>query len=371
MFGAPDTILAHALENLMLSRNLIIATLLTPALALAQTGAQTATQDPEAESLEISRQAPVPPIAAENVTIDIREWPVPWENTRPRDPDVAPNGSIWFVGQAGDYVGHFDPESEEFRRFELPPGTGPHNVIVDRDAFLWIAGNRQGFIGKMNPNTGQLTRYPMPLDEVKDPHTLVFTGEGEIWFSAQWANHVGRLNQRSGEVQLVEVPIEKSRPYGVKMDSKGRPWFVLLGANGLATVDPETFELEVIRTPREASRLRRIAITSDDRIWYTDYSEGWLGVYDPATGDFEEWPNPSEQSGPYALAVDDEDRLWFVETHPSPNNFVGFDSATETFFSQTPVPSGAGAVRHMVFEPETGVIWFGTDTNNLGRATLP
>jgi virginiamycin B lyase len=206
---------------------------------------------------------------------------------------------------------------------------------------------------------------------VKDPHTLIFTGKGEIWFSAQWANVIGRLNQRSGEVQLVEVPIEKSRPYGVKLDSSGRPWFALLGTNGIATVDPETFELTVIRTPREASRLRRIAITSDDRVWYTDYSEGWLGVYDPATEAFTEWPNPGEPSGPYAIASDTQDRIWFVETMAQPNNFVGFDPANEEFFSQTPVPSGGGAVRHMVFDPETNAIWFGTDTNNLGKATLP
>ena len=35
------------------------------------------------------------------------------------------------------------------------------------------------------------------------------------------------------------------------------------------------------------------------------------------------------------------------------------------------VPSGAGAVRHMVYDQARNVIWFGTDTNNLGKATLP
>jgi len=347
---------------------LIATCLFLPSLALAQSPTETAGS---AEDDLSPKDAPVSPVAETNTPVEITEWPVPWENSRPRDPDVAPNGTIWFVGQAGDYVGHFDPDTEEFRKFDLPPGTGPHNIIVDRDASLWIAGNRQGYIGRMDPNSGALTRYPMPRDEIRDPHTLVFTGDGEIWFSAQWANHVGRLDQRTGDVELAEVPVDKSRPYGVKLDSSGRPWFALLGTNALATVNPETFELEVVRTPREASRLRRIAITSDDRVWYTDYSEGWLGAYDPATGEFFEWLNPSAKSGPYALAVDGQDRLWFVETFPEQNNFVGFDPATETFFSQTPVPSGAGAVRHMVFDPETNSIWFGTDTNNLGQAKLP
>jgi len=28
-------------------------------------------------------------------------------------------------------------------------------------------------------------------------------------------------------------------------------------------------------------------------------------------------------------------------------------------------------VRHMVFDDKRNAIWFGTDTNNLGRASLP
>lgn len=305
------------------------------------------------------------------VQVEIQEWTVPWEDSRPRDPDVAPNGSIWLVGQGGDYVAHFDPETLEFSRQELPPGTGPHNIIVDRDAALWIAGNRQGYIGKMNPNTGQLVRYTMPDEAVKDPHTLVFSGRDHIWFTAQWSNVIGRLNKRDGSVERVEVPISKARPYGIKIDSAGKPWVALLGTNGLATVDPETMQIEVLHTPREESRIRRIAITSDDTIWYTDYSEGYLGRYVPETGEFTEWQNPSGESGPYALAADGKGRLWFVETWPKPNMFVGFDPESESFFSQTAIPSGGGAVRHMVYDPKTNSIWFGTDTNNLGQAKLP
>jgi virginiamycin B lyase len=309
--------------------------------------------------------------AFEPITVEINEWTVPWPDTRPRDPDVAPNGSVWLVGQGGDYVAHFDPESQEFSRKSLPPGTGPHNLIVDRDARLWIAGNRLGFIGRMSPNSDQLTRFPMPEETIKDPHTMVFSGRDHIWFTAQWSNYIGRMNKRSGQVEGVFLPIDRARPYGIKLDSSGRPWIALLGANGLATVNPETLELEIIRTPQAETRLRRIAITSDDAIWYTDYNQGYLGRYVPASGAFTEWKNPSEQSGPYAIASDDQDRIWFVETWPEPNMFVGFDPVSETFFSLTAVPSGAGAVRHMVFDARTNSVWFGTDTNHLGQALLP
>jgi streptogramin lyase len=107
---------------------------------IAQVPAQTAV-DGQAETI-------INPIIEDPLQLEITEWPVPWKDSRPRDPDVAPNGVIWLVGQGGDYAARFDPASEEFTRMKLPPGTGPHNLIVDRDGSLWIAGNRQAFIQK-------------------------------------------------------------------------------------------------------------------------------------------------------------------------------------------------------------------------------
>ena len=187
----------------------------------------------------------------------------------------------------------------------------------------------------------------------------------------QWSNFVGRLNKKSGQVDLIPMLTEQARPYGIKMDSKGHPWIALLGTNALATVDPATMKLELVYLPREQARLRRLAITADDAIWYTDYSEGYIGRYDPETGEFTEWKTPSERSGPYAMAADADGRIWFVETWPETNLLVGFDPQSGTFFSVTPIPSGAGSVRHMIYDPKRNSLWFGTDTNNLAQAVLP
>jgi virginiamycin B lyase len=59
-----------------------------------------------------------------------------------------------------------------------------------------------------------------------------------------------------------------------------------------------------------------------------------------------------------------------VESGLRPNRFVAFDPATESFLAATDIPSGAGTVRHMVFDPRTRAIWFGTDAGTIGRAKL-
>lgn len=308
-------------------------------------------------------------VYASESTVEISEWTVPWPDTRPRDPDFAADGTIWFVGQSGHYVGHFDPGTESFSRYELPDGSGPHNVIVDPDGSLWIAGNRQGYIGHMDSESGNMVQTSLLDLQINDPHTLVLGNNRQLWFTAQWSNVISVFNVQSGGTQVYHLDTEKARPYGIKIDQRGHPWIALLGTHGLATINPDTGILTEIPVPREDARLRRIAVASDGNIWYVDYNGGYLGRYHPNTQQFREWRAPSERSGPYAMAVDNRDRIWFVETWPDPNLLIGFDPASETFFSSTPI--AAGAVRHMVYNPACHCLWFGTDTNKLMRARLP
>jgi virginiamycin B lyase len=304
--------------------------------------------------------------------VQISEWTVPWEKTRPRDPYVAPDGRVWFVGQAGNYVAVLEPNSGEFKRYEIDPGTHPHNLIVDRQGAVWYAGNRNGMIGKLDPATGNITRYQMPAD-VRDPHTLVFDRAGEnIWFTAQQSNYVGRLNMRTGKTDVVKMTTPRSRPYGIVVDAKGRVWFNQFGAPKIASIDPKTLEVKEYDLPNDRARDRRIGVTSDGKVWYVDYTRGYLGRLDPATSKVDEWQNPSgAQSMPYAMTVDDRDRIWYVETGIQPNRLVGFDPKQGKVFSITPIAQSGGlTVRHMIYHAPTKSIWFGTDANTIGQAKV-
>ena len=314
-------------------------------------------------------------IAADSASapVKIDEWTVPWEQSRPRDPYADAHKRVWFVGQTGNYIAYLDPATGKFKRYEIEDGTHPHNLIVDKAGAVWYAGNQNGMIGKLDPASGAIKRYPMPDPAAGDPHTLVFDRSGDIWFTVQQGNFVGKLETGSGKVRLVKVPTSNARPYGIAVDSKSRPWFNEFGTSKLGTVDPKTFALKEYDLPDPAARGRRIAITSDDRIWYGDYVRGVIGRLDPATGKIQEWDAPARRSALiYALTVDDEDRIWFVETGPQPNRLVGFDTKALKVMSETPIAkSGAKVVRHMSYDPGSRAIWFGTDANTIGRATLP
>lgn len=315
---------------------------------------------------------PVTVAAQAPATPELKEWTVPWPTSRPRDPYVAPDGRVWFVGQQGNYLAVLDPGTAEFERVEIDEGTHPHNQIVDGQGRVWYAGNRNGMIGRYDPATGTITRYPMPDPAVRDPHTLIFDGQGHIYFTAQGAAHVGRLDMESGAIDLMPVG-PRTRPYGIVVDGMARAWFTEFGTNKLAMIEPESLELREFELP-EGARPRRIAVGADGRtIWYVDYSRGYLGRLDPATGQVTEFGSPSgQQARPYAMTSDDQGRLWYVETGVRPNRMVAFDPASEEFVVNMAVGhDGPNTIRHMIYHPPTRSIWYGADANVIGRVTVP
>jgi virginiamycin B lyase len=270
-----------------------------PALLLAATATA---EDPPA------RDAPV-----------VQEWKVDYGG-RPRDPYVGPDGKVWFVGQAGNYIAYFDPANESFRRYEIEDDTNPHTLIVDRDGFVWYAGNRNARIGKLDPKTG--------------------------------------------EVRLVTPHDSPSRPYGIVMDARGNPWVALLNTNQVVRIDPETFALTHYRQATPESRSRRLEITADGAVWYGDEPRGYLGRIDPASGAVEEYALPGGAgSRPYALTRDGDGRLWVSQSGPD-KMLAAFDPTRRRFVA---VHEVSATIRHMMFDPKTGAMWFGTDANQIGR----
>jgi virginiamycin B lyase len=311
-------------------------------------------------------------VAARAEPVEIQEWTVPWENSRPRDPFAESADSVWFVGQRASYLARLDVKTGAMTKIDLDDGAGPHNLIVDRDGTVWYAGNLKSYIGRYDPRSGAIEKIAMPDPAARDPHTLVFDeGQRNIWFTVQGGNFIGRLDVGSKKVDLIPSKTERSRPYGIKTAADGAVWVVLFGTSKLARIDPLTMELSEVSLPRAEARPRRLEVTGDGRVWYVDYAGGRLGVYEPKARTFKEWMLPSGKGArPYGTAADSMGRIWIAETGPQPNRLVGFDPETERFFAVAAVPSGGGAIRHMHYHEPSGAVWFGTDAGTIGRALV-
>jgi virginiamycin B lyase len=293
----------------------------------------------------------------------LTEWPVEWGG-RVRDPYVGPNGTVWFVGQEGNYVANFDPTTRAFKKYQIEAGTNPHSLTVDPQGIVWYSGNRNGRIGRLDPATGEVKVFM--TGEARDPHTLVQDGKGNLWFTSQGSNRIGRLNMQTGKVDLITPSETQSNPYGIVLDAQGNPWVALFRTNTLVKIDPVTLAITRYSEATPESRSRRIE-WSNGMVWYVDEPRGMLGRINPTTGEVKEWRTPGgANSLPYALTKDGNGRLWFSETG-AVKQLVGFDPVSERFFSVNKV---SGTIRNMMFHAPTRALWFGTDANNLGRILI-
>ena len=315
------------------------------------------------------------PAFAQDNPLEPKEFTVPWQQTRPRDPVQDKQGRVWFVGQTGNYVAYLDAKSGEFKQFQVAAGTNPHNINLDENGGVWFTGNRNSRIVQLIPETGELKTFMMPDTTVRDPHTMIWGKDGVAWFTAQQSQRVGRFDRKTGEIKLWRPSQPRSNPYGIVLDSKGQPWFDLFATNRIGTIDPTTLEYKEFVLPGERARPRRIALTSDDGVWYGDYSQGMLGRLDPKTGKVEEFAMPSGAGSlPYAMTSDDQDRVWLAETGVQPNRLVAFDTKTKAWVANIPIPSNGSdrnTIRHMTYNRATRQIWFGTDAGTIGHVNVP
>ena len=321
------------------------------------------------------RARPAAVIVPGPVEAEIKLFPVPTPGSRPHDPLATRDGAIWWTGQLANRLGRLDPKTGTMKEFVLKsPHTGPHGLIEDAQGNIWFTGNNLGLIGKLDPQTGAVTEYALPDPKARDPHTLIFDRDGILWFTVQQANMIGRLDPKldpKSAVMLVTSPTDKSRPYGMALNSKNVVFIVEFGANKIMSVAGADIQIKEYVLPNAGARPRRLAIGPDDRIWYSDYARGFLGVLDPATGAVKEWPSPSgPKSEPYGI-VFTKGAVWYSESGAKPNTMVRFDPVSEKF--QTWALPGAGGgdiVRNMSVTPDGNPVTANSLTNEVGLISI-
>jgi virginiamycin B lyase len=292
--------------------------------------------------------------AVQTLTVQIKEYEVPTPNSRPHDPALAPDGSLWYTGMAANKLGRLDPKTGEFKEYPLKtPKSGPHGLVADKDGSIWFTAISGGYVGKLDPKTGDIAEFRPSGGAQIDPHTPAFDHDGILWFTNEETNYIGRLDPKSGEMKLIKSPTPHAVPYGIVITQNNVPFFCEFGTNKLASIDLKTMTIREYTLPAADARPRRIALAPDGTIYYTDYARGYLGHFDPASGKLlKEWPSPAGANAePYGIAITSDGQVWYSETGVKPNTLVRFDPKSE-MFGREAIPSGGGVVRNMVATPD-------------------
>ena len=301
----------------------------------------------------------ITPGAHPDLASKVSEWPVPTPRFA-RDPAVAPDGSIYIAVMSANKVARFDPKTQSFKEWDLPPGHHPHGLLVDRQGMVWTTGNGNGTIGRLDPANGRVTEFKTPSGG-GGPHTLIITDDqSTIWFTMQSGNKVASLQTKTGAIK--EYP-SSGGPYGLAFDQAGNVWFCRMGDNKMGRLDPKSGQMAEVDMGG-GSLPRRVAAAPDGTLWVTLYGNGKLAKLDPvAMKVVKTYQLPAGDGGPYAVTVDGGGMVWANEIKT--DTVVRFDPKTEKM-RVVKLPSQNVGIRKMVVDA-SGRLWYmGSHNGRLG-----
>lgn len=282
------------------------------------------------------------------------------QGTGPHDVAPAPDGTVWYTGQRNGVLGRLDPETGKTEEVPLGPGASPHGVIIGPDGAAWVTEGGQNAIARVDPTTKAVKLFPLPK-EFPDANlnTAAFDKKGMLWFTGQTGVY-GRVDPASGKVEAWAAPKGRG-PYGITATPSGDVWYASLAGDHIAQIDTATGAATVVEPPKPGSGPRRIWSDSKGVLWVSLWRSGGIGRYDPATKVWKVFPMPKSTTGTYSVFVDDKDRVWATDW-PA-NAIQRFDPKTEIYETFVSNKSGAN-VRQMLGRP--GEAWAAeSGTNRL------
>lgn len=286
-------------------------------------------------------QEPAPPASSQ-----VRMFELP-AGSGVHDVAPAPDGKVWYTAQRQGALGILDPKTGQVRQVPLGQGSAPHGVIQGPDGAAWITDSGQNAIVRYDPKTEQIKIWKLPEDTgYANLNTGAFDKDGNHWFTGQNGIY-GVVNPKSGEVRVWKAP-EGRGPYGITATPAGDIYYVSLAGSHLARIDRATGQATVIEPPTPNQGARRVWSDSKGNLWISEWLSGQLSRYTPATNSWKSWKLAGDKPQAYAVYVDERDRVWV--SNWGANATVMFDSATERWTSY-PGSAANANVRQILGRP--------------------
>jgi streptogramin lyase len=250
------------------------------------------------------------------------EYDLPQPTRQPHDVIVDSHGMVWYDSFGEQILGKLDPRTGKTKEYRLPiskPGapTGSLDLQFDEEGNIWIANQFQAAVLKFNPKTEKFQTWVMPPDlnrayvqitEVSPGHHNV---DAKVWIDDAGTWYIHRLDLATGKWETFE-PFKVPRPniYDVISDAQNNAYFTVYGREHIGRIDAKTGKITLYQTPTPHSAPRRGMMDSQGRLWFGENRGDRIGMFDTKTERFQEWAPPTPGNYPYDATVDKNGEVW-------------------------------------------------------------
>jgi virginiamycin B lyase len=275
-------------------------------------------------------------------------------------PDFDGQGNVWIMDRGGESLVKIEPTKG--RITDHKGHGGGEFLVTDRDGTVWYGG-----LSHFDPAQNLHDEYKF---EGKPPRgigisSLVMDSAGDIWLSMLTGGGLAKFDRKANSVVWWDVPILRSRPYGIIVDHDDNVWFAEYHNSGLGRFDPKTESFRhYALTVGAPTNIRRLGVDSKNFIWSATWGSralqnGALYRVDPASGAVDEYRLGIPYANPYDVEIDANDTVWIA----TDNHVMKFDPATRRFTSY-PVAERTDIPKLAV--TRDGAIWYGP--RNAGQS---
>jgi streptogramin lyase len=254
------------------------------------------------------------------------EYDLPRQEMAPHDVIVDKDGIVWFSGFGEQKLGRLDPKTGKVTEFpyrmhrENSP-TGSLGLRADGAGNLWLGNMYQAAIVKFDPKTEQFKFWTLPPEgdiaaaQVNMVSPQRSDVDGKVWTQNNGFAGVHRLDIASGKIETW-LPFkgapkgESHNIYDVIPDSRNNVYFTDFRQGQIGRIDAKTGDVALFQTPTPRSAPRRGNMDAQDRLWFGEYRADRIGMFDTKSKEFREWKLGTRWSAPYDVMLDRNEFAW-------------------------------------------------------------
>ena len=302
------------------------------------------TREPELDLEALKKAMYIEYIYYESDEYDV--WP--WAHQVDFDLD----GNVWLAYTACCIV-KFDPRTGEQTAFE--GHGGGHGIAVDQtDGTVWYSGD---VVRHLDPKTGKVDHW-VAEDRGLGSNTQIFDSKGNLWLSLLGGGALGKWDRATDSIVYWEVPVLRSRPYGIIVDHKDKVWFADYHNGGVTRFDPETEEFRHYPLVEDdaATSIRRLGVDSKGMIWAgtwgnRGFDNAILYRVDPDTGEVFRRKMDVPYAATYNAEADSQDNIWAAN-----DNYLSKYDQVADEFTHYPIPVRSDTLKTTITRDDG--IWF-------------
>jgi len=165
-------------------------------------------------------------------------------------------GVLWFTGQSGVY-GRLNPKVGRVEVFDAPKGRGPYGIATAPDGTVYYVSLAGNYLARLDPDSGAATVIEPPTPK-QGARRVWADSKGNLWVSEWNVGQLGRYDPATNTWKEWRLPGKNPGAYAVYVDEQDKVWLTDFGANAFVRFDPATERFEPFTLPSGDAQVRQL-----------------------------------------------------------------------------------------------------------------